>query len=135
MLMLLTTTMNETNEVLEQFITKKKAVFGMLRSVTLVKNRRYGGRYRLHHQGDKKRRARNYQSSSALFRLLVTANVVPSSPNLVILMMEAILSSETSVLTRAARHNTPEDGNPHSHRRVKPQILHSNNRLGFVAEK
>jgi hypothetical protein len=31
--------------------------------------------------------------------LLVTANVVPNSPNLVTLMMEAIWSSETSVLT------------------------------------
>jgi hypothetical protein len=33
-------------------------------------------------------------------RLLVTANVVPSSPILVTLMMEVIRSSETSVLTR-----------------------------------
>jgi hypothetical protein len=38
-------------------------------------------------------------------RLLVTANVVPSSPILVILMREALRSSETSVLTRAT-----EDG-------------------------
>jgi hypothetical protein len=34
-------------------------------------------------------------------RLLVTANVVPSSPILLTLMMEALSSSETSVLTRA----------------------------------
>jgi hypothetical protein len=34
-------------------------------------------------------------------RLLVTANVVPSSSILVTLMMEALSSSETSVLTRA----------------------------------
>jgi hypothetical protein len=33
--------------------------------------------------------------------LLVTANIVPSSPILVILMMEVLNSSETSVLTRA----------------------------------
>jgi hypothetical protein len=40
-------------------------------------------------------------------RWLVTANVAPSSPILVTLMMEELSSSETSVLTRATRRNIP----------------------------
>jgi hypothetical protein len=50
-------------------------------------------------------------------RLLVTANVVPSSLVLVTLIMEELRPSETWALTRATRHNIPEDGIPHSHRR------------------
>jgi hypothetical protein len=49
--------------------------------------------------------------------LLVTTNVVHSSPILVTLMMEALDSSEASVLKRAIRRNNPEDTILHSHRR------------------
>jgi hypothetical protein len=47
-------------------------------------------------------------------RLLVTANVVQTSQILVTLMMEALSSSETLVLTRGTRRNIPQDG-IHSH--------------------
>jgi hypothetical protein len=50
-------------------------------------------------------------------RVLVTANVVLSSPILVTLMLQALSSSETSILSRVTRRNIPEDGILHSHRR------------------
>jgi hypothetical protein len=49
-------------------------------------------------------------------RLLVTTKVVPSSPNLVTLMTEALRSSETFVLTRVTRRNIPENSIPLRHR-------------------
>jgi hypothetical protein len=45
-------------------------------------------------------------SRRSVLRLLVAGNI-PSSPILVTLMMEALSSFETSVLTRATRRNIP----------------------------
>jgi hypothetical protein len=78
-------------------------------------NRRLGGTYRFHHQGDKNRRARNHVSSNYEPKHAAKKHyVVPSSPILVTLIMETILCSETSVLTQAIRRNMPEDGILHS---------------------
>jgi hypothetical protein len=57
----------------------------------------------------------------SVLRLLVTTNVVPRSSILVTLVMEAICSSETSVLRRAIRRHIPEDGILRSHRRENLQ--------------
>jgi hypothetical protein len=51
---------------------------------------------------------------TSVHQLLVTVNLVPSSPILVTLMMGALRSSKTSVLIRATWHNIPEDGILHS---------------------
>jgi hypothetical protein len=75
----------------------KNAVFWDVTPCGSCKIPCFRGKYRLHDQSDKNRQATNFKR---VLRVLVTANVVPSSPILVTMMNEAIRSSETSVLAR-----------------------------------
>jgi hypothetical protein len=60
-----------------------------------------------------------------MLQLLFTTYAIPSSLILSTLMMEAISSSETSVLTRTTWRHNLEDGILHNHRRenLKPYII------------
>jgi hypothetical protein len=51
------------------------------------------------------------------YQLLVTTNAVHGSLILLIMMLEEILSFETSVLTLATQRNIPEDAILHTNRR------------------
>jgi hypothetical protein len=126
---------------MNSYTTVKNAVFWNMTPRDSCKNRCFGGTYLFHHQGDKNQRARNSVNSNlqlkhaanqyyisimqysrvflpSVLRLLVTANVVPSSASLVNLMMEMEPKrcSETSVLTTVTRP-IPEVGSLHNHRR------------------
>jgi hypothetical protein len=116
-------------------VTQKNAVLWDVTQFGSCENRRFGGTYRLHHQGDKNRRARKPFAVISHQSMLQRENNFPSLPILVTLMMEVILSSETWVLKRATRHSIPEDDILHSHCRENLKILHRINWLSSVVYK
>jgi hypothetical protein len=81
----------------------KNAVFWDVTPHGSCKNQRLGGKYRFRYQGDKNRPGRNNFPSS----------LIPAT-----LMMEAIRSSEASVLKRATRRNIQDDGILHKVRNI-----------------
>jgi hypothetical protein len=99
---------------IEELYILKNVIFRDVTPFSSRKNWCFRGTYRLHHQSEKNPRPRN----SAM---LVTADVVPSSLILFTLMMEAKCSSETSVLTRAARCLIPQEGILHCLRCENPK--------------
>jgi hypothetical protein len=85
-------------------VTVNNAIFCDVTPCGFCNNRRFGGTYLLHYQGEKIILLR------IVPRLLVTANIVPSWQMFVTLMTEVIHSSDTLVLTRATRCNISANG-------------------------
>jgi hypothetical protein len=98
------------------------AVFWDVSPSDYCMNRRFGGKYcsiiRVTRNTDipYNRLLSHIVYLRSLFRLLVTANAVPSALILVTRKMEKMRFSESSVLIRATRHNIPEDSIFHNHR-------------------
>jgi hypothetical protein len=71
-----------------------------------------------------------------MLQLLVTANVMPCSLTLSVLIMQAIRSTEKSVLTRATRRQILENGIPRGKLALRPVCLVSEQTpCGLVTQK
>jgi hypothetical protein len=123
------------------YCIQKNAFFWDVTQHHSCENRCFGGPSHLRFQGEENQRARNGVSSNwqllrSVLRLLVIANV-PRSPILVTLMVEAISSYETPILTGTTRRHIPKYGILHSHRRknITPYtVLHClRHRLSNIA--
>jgi hypothetical protein len=125
-------TRNAFNKRVTNYTVTRVPSFGMLRRETLVRIdvseelsasairvTRIGELGMLAVTSNRRRLRRNtmYLFLRSVRRLLVTVNTVLSSPIHVTLMIKALRSFETSVLTRATRRNMTEDGILHNHRR------------------
>jgi hypothetical protein len=86
---------------------------GMLRRLILVRTKvseeRIASIIKVTRIGEVGTTLKVIRNQSNLLQLLITTNVVASSPILLTLMMEAIRSSETLILARAMRNNIPDD--------------------------
>jgi hypothetical protein len=98
----------------------RNAVFWDVTPCGSCKNRSFAGTYRLHFNGESISELGTLAvtmlvTDNVVLRslMLVTADVIPSSLILSTLMMEAIRSSQTVILTRATRHHMPEHGIRH----------------------
>jgi hypothetical protein len=89
-------------------VTMKNVVFRDVTPYSFYNNRRFGGTYRLHHQGEGNVRATKYVSRSL---------------SLSTLMMEAICSSRTSILTRVTRRHSPHDAILHIPSYISPFLF------------
>jgi hypothetical protein len=92
----------------------KKAAFWDVTTCGYCKNRRFGGKFRLHHQDEQNEITK--KNVSSMLQLLDTVNVVPSSSILITQIMEELGSSKFSVLIRARQRDIPKDSICHRHR-------------------